>query len=172
MPAVAEAYPAAGATVPDLPARQPVAAVMARAELAAETAAVAEAPTPLPALDELTVTSAWSAAQVTATHVALARPPAPPLFDATRLVPLTGLPVAHAALAPDVLPADTAAFNPSASVALAGADEDAGFLSDATDMLKKTGSTVVNGTMKAGVPFVSMARFLGGAFRKITPFKN
>lgn len=114
-----------------------------------------------------------------ATIVALSTPPAPPLPAA---LPVSAVAAADALSAdaltepwaPESLPVMAMGDTDSTRVRLSESfgEEDGGFLSDATDFARKAGSTIVSGTVKAGAPFVGVARLLGGAFRKITPFKN
>lgn len=176
-PGAARPIPAADAMIPDMKARD-----RGMAPLLASAAPRATAPAPVvPPADSLRVSAASprAVASGTATPPALGVPPAPPLLlavDAPAVFharpvaelalaappPAASLPVSDAA--PSGLPAIVLSESPVPA--------DDGFLADATSMMKKTGATIVTGTMKAGAPFVGVARFLGDAFRKITPFKN
>lgn len=175
VPVPAEPYLAADAMMPDFSAR-----ARGMAAFAQPVVPVAPAPGPAQAevVPEALTVSAEAFAPDVLPSVALASAPMPDLFGVATFepAPLAALPTMQVALStpdmPESIPVDLRAPMGLPSVALSSADEDSGFLADATDIMKKTGSTIVNGTMKAGAPFVSMARFLGGAFRKITPFKD
>lgn len=100
--------------------------------------------------------------------VALGAPPAPELVapSALRALPTTQValsrPSTFAPIGIDGLPA-----SPGARAAAADSGDDGGFFSGAGNMAKKAGSTIVNGTVKAGAPLVGIAKFIGNAFKKI-----
>jgi len=176
-PGAARAIPVADAMIPDMKARD-----RGMAPLLASAAPRATAPAPLvPPADSLRVSapSPVAVATAAATTLALGVPPAPPPLPAIEApVAFHALPVVELALAapPPAASLPVSAAAPSGLPAIALSESpaaaDDGFLADATSMMKKTGATIVTGTVKAGAPFVGVARFLGDAFRKITPFKN
>jgi hypothetical protein len=76
----------------------------------------------------------------------------------------------HTAPVADPVPFATGPdFDPSLVYQVA-ADDDAGFLSDAVDMMKTTGSTIARGGAKTGASIVSAFRAVSGAFKKLKPF--
>jgi hypothetical protein len=100
--------------------------------------------------------------------VSLGTPPAPELVapSALRALPTTQValsrPSSFAPIGVDGLPAA-----PGARAAAADSGDDGGFFSGAGNVAKKAGSTIVNGTVKAGAPLVGIAKFIGNAFKKI-----
>jgi len=142
-------------------------------------ARAAATPAPLPAASSFAVTAPGLVAiGDRATVVALSNPPAPPMPAALPISVAAADALSGVALTePGVLeslPVTALGDLSSARVRVAESVAEGGgsFLSDATDLARKAGSTIVSGTVKAGAPFVGVARLLGGAFRKITPFKN
>ncbi|HUF47425.1 MAG TPA: hypothetical protein VMM93_06370 [Vicinamibacterales bacterium] len=86
--------------------------------------------------------------------------------------PLPTMPVATtvSTWAPDPLPFVSGPdFDPALVYQLA-ADDDAGFLSDAVDIMKTTGSTIARGGAITGASIVSALRAVSGAFKKLKPF--
>jgi hypothetical protein len=176
---------AADAQMPDFPARwRANAPRMARAATppAAEASArAADASAAAPPLDALRAADPQAVPAVAPRVTAVLDAPPPPepipaLFDADP-VPTHGFPLVELALAAGTtsLPVSREAPSGLPPLALSDAaelDDSDGFLSDAGAIAKKAGSSIVTGTMKAGAPFVGMARLLGGAFKKITPFKD
>jgi hypothetical protein len=159
--------------LPAFPVRSDVPARAARA-----SAPIAPPATSPPAPLSLAEPVAMASASPTA--IALAAPPPPPLLEPR---PASAV-MADAAFGPAAvldlppqpasLPVTTLAATGFGAVTLSESsiEDDGGFFSDAGDIARKAGSTIVSGTMKAGAPIVGMARLLGGAFRKITPFKD
>ena len=66
----------------------------------------------------------------------------------------------------DLPPAPVLTFGPSMPSGQVAAAPD-GFFDSATTRLKKTGESIVNGTMKTGSQIIKAFGFVGGAFKKV-----
>lgn len=148
------ALPAPQVAVVVSPGLERVPVVLARAERPALPALAVMADAPVPVGESIAL----------AALLAPAPAPTPAVVDAEPIETRATEPVAEPVpftVGPD--------FDP-ALVYQMGAEDEAGFLADAVDIMKTTGSTIKRGGAITGAGIVSAFRAVSGAFRKIKLF--